>query len=142
MLTDAAIEIVSPLNHFDTDCVCRIAKTPGLVATCAGCGQTVYRRVHLPLITFGFWCGACCPCKTFVPTPAEEKALRINRAMHQRDAGDDDAPKSVPVVAESAEAQAERRERMRQRCADAVRARWADPGARAKMLDGMKKRTR
>lgn len=151
MTADTAIEIVSPLSHWDTDCVCRVARMPGLVATCSGCGQTVYRRVHLPLITFGFWCSRCCPCRTFVASPEEAHALSVNRARclqvaaseddagsergagSRDDAGSKAAPKhrndqrrshkAIPV--KPGESLEERRARFKQRCSEAARARWA-----------------
>lgn len=151
MTTDTTIEIVSPLSHTDTDCVCRVARMPGLVATCAGCGETVYRRVHLPLIAFGFWCSRCCPCRTFAPTPEEVDALRANRANRARpDAGSKStrerraderlSHKAKTVV--PGESVAERRARFKQRLADAARARWADPVQRAELIEALSKASR
>lgn len=126
MPTDTAIEIVSPLNHRDTDCVCRTARIPGVVATCAGCGQTVSSNVHLPLIAYGMFCSRCCPCTTFVPTPEEVRALRLNRARClQAGASEDDAVEAVT--------QAERRTALREHQAQTSRKRWEDPAFREKM---------
>ena len=137
---DTCVEIVSPLDHTDITHICRVARIPELVATCAGCGETLYRRVHLPLIAFGFWCSRCCPCRTFAPTPEEVEAMERNRAG--RDAGGEDAarefrshkanPNQVDCVPPK-----ERRARTSKKLAEAVRARWRDPAARAKMLKGM-----
>src|SRR5437868_11463704 len=132
MAADIVVEIVSPLSHHDTDAICRVAKTPGLVATCAGCGQTVYGPVHLPLIAFGFWCSRCCPCRMFAPTPDELHALRVNRARCLNGEGEDDAPVKTVAVGP----QEERRARFRQRCAEIARQRWADPVTRARMVKG------
>lgn len=157
MKADTDIEIVSPLNHWDTDCVCRVSRIPGLVATCAGCSETVYRRVHLPLIAFGFWCSRCCPCRTFVPTPEEAHALGVNRARclqaaaseddagGERDAGSKAPPKprnykrrshkAIPL--KPGESMEERRARFKQRCSESARARWADPAKRAQLLQAI-----
>lgn len=64
-------EIVSPLAYHDITHICRVARIPGLVATCSACGTTVYRNVHLPLIAHGMFCERHCPCLHFIPTPDE-----------------------------------------------------------------------
>lgn len=81
-----AVEIVSPMLFSDTDCVCRVAKAP-LAAVCAGCGESVYQNVHLPLIAYGMFCSRCCPCVRFVPTAGEAQALADNHARSRADAG-------------------------------------------------------
>jgi hypothetical protein len=68
------MEVVSPLQYNDIDLICKTAKS--IVVECSGCGRVVNgRRVHLPMIAYGFWCNACCPCKTFTPTTDEAKAI-------------------------------------------------------------------
>ena len=142
MITDTAIEIVSPLAHRDITHICRVART-AIVATCSGCGETVYRGLHLPLIAHGLFCGRRCPCTGFVPTPEEEQAIERNR--RNVDAGEDAvARKPVQRAVKPVEpvlSPEERRARMKQKLADAVRARWADPVKRAALVKSMTGRT-
>ncbi|MCC6191909.1 MAG: hypothetical protein IT318_23005 [Anaerolineales bacterium] len=71
----AAPEIISPLLFPDTDCVCRLSKKLA-AAMCSGCGETIVANIHMPLIAYGFWCEACCPCSAFAATSEEEEAMR------------------------------------------------------------------
>ena len=141
MITDTAIENVSPLMYKDTTHICRVART-AIVALCAGCGETVYHGLHLPLIAHGLFCGRCCPCSTFVPTPEEVAAIERNRALC--DAETREAvrefrrAKAKPV--KPIESPEERRARFRLTMADVMKHRWQDPADKAAMLASMKGR--
>ncbi len=74
-----ADEIISPLIHEDTDRVCVVSAS--LVGECAVCGTVLSNGgTHLPLITYGFRCAECCPCRTWVPSEAEAEAMVRNAA--------------------------------------------------------------
>ena len=77
-------ETVSPLLSTDITEICRTSGDR-LMAVCAGSGETIRGKVHLPSIAHGFYCGACCPCLSFVPTPEEQRAIVRNRARSHRE---------------------------------------------------------
>jgi hypothetical protein len=136
MTTDTAIEIVSPLAYRDITHICRVARNVD-AATCSGCGETVYQRIHLPLIAHGLYCGRCCPCTTFVATPEELEAMERNRAQSNAEAVRAVKPKPVkPVEHLSPE---ERRARMREKLADAMKRRWADKAQRDAFVEARRK---
>lgn len=102
----AEVEVVSPLSFTDIDRICRSARILK-VAVCSGCGQTVYGGIHLPMIAYGIYCAACCPCQSVSLTSGELAAIKTNRrnALAQR--------KSM---------------------AESARSRWADPEYRRRVI--------
>jgi hypothetical protein len=91
-----APEIISPLLFPDTDCVCRSSKKLA-AATCSGCRETIVANIHMPLIAYGFWCEACCPCSAFVASSEEEAAMRQSC---QRPTAEPATPVVIPELPE------------------------------------------
>ena len=118
--------ILSAVNHPDITQVCR---TVHITAHCDKCGAVVTEGLHAPEVTWGFYCGQCCPCRTYTPSEAERRAIEDNRArmvaIQQRGRHPKQKGSARRVVN-----QARRQAALRQ---------WADPRARRKIVAGIRR---
>lgn len=126
---------VSPLDYADIDCACK-RSTDRLVAACDGCGRVLKGDIHMPLIAHGFYCGNCCPCREVKLTAEERMVIRQRRIAARLAVGGKVVKEEMVIALAIAE---EKREAFRRRMADVTRARWADPTARKKMVEGKRR---
>ncbi len=109
--------ILSAADYAEITCVCRVI---AITAECDTCGAVV-TAVHAPDVTWGFYCGRCCPCRTYKPSETEVKAMAYNRAR----------------VAESKVSGA-----AKLRMSESAKRRWADPQEHQRNMIAMRSRKR